>query len=128
MPCRPWRAPRRWMTAYNLGLIEDRLGQAEAAVEHLETALAIGVPHSRYRLLTRLWLARNTYRQGRTAETRQHLALMRRQVDGLRDWRVVFESEQATPLREMLEPDVSLAEQLLDTNAPLALLDRASDR
>jgi tetratricopeptide (TPR) repeat protein len=122
------RAPRRWMTAYNLGLIEDRLGNAEAAVEHLEKALAVGRLHSRYRLLTQLWLARNTYRQGRTDKARQHLALMRQQADGVRDWRMVFESDQAAPLRELLQPDVDLAEHLLDTHAPLDLLDRAPDR
>lgn len=113
------REPKNWMALYNMGLIADRLGQSEQAVTYLENALAAGVPHSRYRLLTRLWLARNHYRQGNMEIAQQQLDLMSKQRDGLEDWQIVFESEQAAPLRHLLEADVSLAQQILENNASL---------
>ncbi|MBN1200431.1 MAG: hypothetical protein JXJ20_01120 [Anaerolineae bacterium] len=114
--------PRQWLTAYNLGMIEDRLGQAAAAVEHLNMALAAGLPHSRYRLLTHLWLARNHYRQGHIETTHTQIDLLRKQARGLNDWQIVLESDQAAPLRRLLGADVRLAEQLLTDEAPLELL------
>jgi tetratricopeptide (TPR) repeat protein len=119
------RDSRGWMAAYNLGLIEDRLADAEEAIQHLERALSVGIPHSRYRLLARLWLARNHYRQGRTEAARQQLERMRKQASGVRDWRVIFESEHAAALRALLEADVTLAQQLLSGEAPLEALDGA---
>jgi tetratricopeptide (TPR) repeat protein len=113
------REPRRWITAYNLGMIEDRLGEAAPAVEHLELALAAGIPHSRERLLTRLWLARNHYRQDKSDEARWQLGLMRKEADGVQAWRVVLASEQAAPLCSLLEADVALARRLLDGKASL---------
>jgi tetratricopeptide (TPR) repeat protein len=119
------RGPGRWMPAYNLGMIEDRLGHADAAAGYLEKALAAGLPHRRYRLLARLWLARSYYRQGRADDARAQIALMRQQASGLREWRVIFQSEQAAPLRGLLEADADLAEQLLNAEAPLEALGSA---
>ena len=116
------REPRRWLPAYTLGMIEDRLGDAASAVKHLEQAWDAGIPHSRHRLLVRLWLARNTYRLGHPDAAQQHIDRMREQVEGLRDWQLVFESEQAAALRALLEDDVHLAQQLLDSQAPLEML------
>jgi tetratricopeptide (TPR) repeat protein len=112
------RDSRGWTAAYNLGLIEDRLAEAEEAVKHLELALSVGIPHRRYRLLARLWLARNHYRRGRTESARQQLEQMRKQAGGLRDWQVIFESEHAAALRALLEADVTLAQRLLSGEAP----------
>ena len=107
------RGPDQWMGVYNLGLIEDRLGMAAEAIQHLEQALRLGVPESRYRLLTRLWLARNYARQGQPDAASAQLGLLREQAAGLQDWLVVFESEQAAALRGMLEADVRLAEAII---------------
>ncbi len=93
------RDPGQWMGAYNLGLIEDRLGLAAEAIQHLERALDLGVPQSRYRLLTRLWLARNYARQGQPDAARAQLDLLREQTAGLRDWQIVFESAAGRPQR-----------------------------
>jgi Tfp pilus assembly protein PilF len=107
------------MASYNAGLIADRLRQAEQAVMHLENALTAGIPHSRYRLLTRLWLARNHYRQGNIEIAQQQLDLMSNHRDGLEDWQIVLASEQAAPLRRLLEADVHLAESILEHEASL---------
>jgi len=116
------RDPSGWMAAYNLGLIEDRRGASEAVVEHVRHALAAGISHSRYRLLARLWLARAFYRQGQTDAAREQIDQMHKQAAGLREWRVVFESEQASALRGMLEGDVQLAHQLIEGHASLEAL------
>ncbi len=110
------RDPRHWMTAYNLGLIADRLADARRALEALEHALAAGIPHSRYRLLAHLWLARNHRRLDQPGEATHHLDRLRREVGGLREWALVFQSEQAAPLRAMLEDDVQLAQRLIDSD------------
>jgi Tfp pilus assembly protein PilF len=112
-------APHQWLTAYNLGMIEDRHGDAEAAITHLEQALTAGLPHSRYRLLTRLWLARNYYRTGQRDTARQQIDAMREQAGGLDEWRVVLDSEQAAALRDLLAGDVALAERVLDGDVSL---------
>ncbi len=116
------RAPHEWMPAYNLGMIEDRLRNAASAVEHLERAVSMGLPHSRYRLLARLWLARNTYRQGQRDAAADHIAHLRKQASGVQDWHAILQSPQAAPLRQMLEKDVLLAERLLAEDADLSLL------
>ena len=116
------KQPGQWMPLYNLGMIEDRLKDAESAIAHLESALKMGLPHSRYRLMARLWLARSAYRQGDTAAAEQQVALMRKQANGLREWQTIFQSEQAAPLRGLLEDDVHLAERLLEPDASLELL------
>ena len=113
------RAPHAWMVAYNLGLIEDRLGEAAAAVQHLEHALHVGISHRRYRLLAHLWLARNYKRQGQTAEADDHLASMRRFEAGVQDWTLIMNSDQAAPLRNLLRSDVVLAQRLLAGQASL---------
>ncbi len=116
------RDPFGWMTAYNLGMIEDRLGASEDVVDHVQRALAAGIPHSRYRLLARLWLARSYYRLGQRDAAREQVEQMRKQAAGLRDWHAVFESEQAAALRGMLEDDVQRAQQFVDGHARLELL------
>jgi len=119
------RDPGQWMGAYNLGLIEDRLGLAAEAIQHLERALDLGVPQSRYRLLTRLWLARNYARQGEPDAARAQLDLLREQTAGLRDWQMVFESEQAAALRGLLEADVRLAQAIIEGEDRLDRLEPA---
>jgi tetratricopeptide (TPR) repeat protein len=117
------RQPGQWMPLYNLGMIEDRLNDAESAITHLENAFSAGIPHSRYRLLARLWLARSAYRQGDIPAAEQQIALMRRQANGLREWQTIFQSDQAASLRRLLEADVNLADRLLEPDADLELLD-----
>ncbi|MBN1564420.1 MAG: tetratricopeptide repeat protein [Anaerolineae bacterium] len=118
------KQPGQWMPLYNLGMIEDRLKDSDAVREHLEAALKMGLPHSRYRLLAHLWLARAAYRRGDMAATEQHLAALRQQANSLDEWQTIFASKQAAPLRRLLEADVKLAKRLLEPDAQLELLDR----
>ncbi|MBN1679124.1 MAG: tetratricopeptide repeat protein [Anaerolineae bacterium] len=116
------REPRLWLAAYNLGMINDRLGQSGAALKYLEAAWAIGLPHDRYRLLARLWMARSAYRQGQADAAREHITWMQKHRGGIDDWLLVFESEQAAPLRRLLETDVLLAQQIVNGAASLDAL------
>ncbi len=110
---------RGWMAAYNLGLIEDRQGSAEAAVKVLEAALKSGIPHRHYRLLARLWLARNYHRLGHDEDASKQIMLLRKEKKGLRQWQVILESEQGAVLRDLLEYDVQLAQQLVESQATI---------
>jgi tetratricopeptide (TPR) repeat protein len=111
-----------WAAAYNLGLIEDRLRDSEAVIDHLQTALTSGLP-DRYQLLARLWLARNYHRLGRDDLAEKEIALLRKEKKGLREWQVILDSDQGTVLRDLLERDVKLAQELLESRVTLAALD-----
>ncbi|NDJ76897.1 MAG: tetratricopeptide repeat protein [Chloroflexi bacterium] len=119
------REPNQWLPAYNLGMIEDRRGNAAAAVEHLESAVAAGLPHSRYWLLTRLWLTRNYFRLEKVDHARRQVELMQRHISGLTDWQTVLASDQAAPLRPLLAEDIRLAKQLLAGETPSDVFDNS---
>jgi len=112
-----------WMAAYELGWIEDLQGSAESAVTYLERAFASGIPESRFRLLTRLWLARNYHRLGRDEDARKQIALMRKETKGLREWHAILESEPGVMMRNLYSDDISLAQQLLKAETTLEALD-----
>jgi tetratricopeptide (TPR) repeat protein len=114
---------RGWMAAYALGLIEDRQGHAELAVEHLKAALTSSIPHSRFRLLARLWLARNYHRLGCDDDAGKQIMLLRKEKKGLREWQVILESDQSALLRDLLEHDLQLAQQFVESEATLEALD-----
>lgn len=117
------RDANNWAAAYDLGLIEDRQGSADAAVTALEAALKAGIPHSRFRLLARLWLARSYHRLGRDDDAEKQIALLRREKKGLREWQTILESDQGAVLRDLLEYDVQLAQELVESEGTLAALD-----
>jgi tetratricopeptide (TPR) repeat protein len=106
------REPTYWVAPYNLGMIEDRLGESEAAIQHLSAVLQGGLPDSRHRLLTYLWLARAHYRLGQTGQADEALAKLKRETKGLQEWEIIFKDEQAEVLRKVLEEDVRLAERV----------------
>lgn len=107
------REKAHWVAAYNLGMIEDRLGKWAEAAEHLKRALDAGIADSRHRLLAHLWIARAQFALGRQDEAQTALEAMKREKRGLREWKVIFASEQAEVLREVLLADVDLAEKLV---------------
>ena len=106
------REPGDWIAAYNLGMIEDRMELWPDAITHLQAALQVGIPESRHRLLTHLWIARAEARTGGDAVG--EIALMKREKSGLNEWKTMFENDAAAMLRKVLETDVALAEQLID--------------
>ncbi|HML20476.1 MAG TPA: tetratricopeptide repeat protein [Aggregatilinea sp.] len=116
--------PQSWLPAYNLGMIEDRLDDPAQAVEHLQAALKAGLPHRRYHVLVRLWLARSYVRLGQREEAGRQVEALRAAREALNDWNLVFESEQAALLRALMEPDVRLAERLVQGSAGLEVLER----
>lgn len=105
--------PENWVAPYNLGMIEDRIGQTADAITHLQDALRVKIPESRHRLLTHFWLARAYSRQNQKSEAESELDALRREKSGLSEWKTVFESEQAIVLMTFLGLDVALAEGLI---------------
>lgn len=116
--------PDQWVAAYNLGMIEERLEHSSEALQHLAQALKSGIPDSRHRLLTYLWTARAHYRLGAQAEAEAALQGMKRERTGLREWKTIFESEQAAVLRNVLQADVELAGRLVEGEDSLEALAR----
>lgn len=102
-------APDDWVAFYNLGMIEDRLRQSDAAIEHLQKALALGVPEARHRLLVYLYLVRAYTRLGDQSAAEGAVAELKRQRGGLEEWQKILEHEEAATLRAVLGEDVQLA-------------------
>lgn len=115
-------APDEWVAAYNLGMIEDRLGQADAAITHLNEALAAKVPDARHRLLIYFYLVRAYSRLNDTANAETQLAHLKKQRDGLREWQTILGSDQAQTLRDVIEADVQTAEALIDGTLSVSAL------
>ncbi len=105
-------APDEWVALYNLGMIEDRLGMATEAVEHLQKALALKVPDARHRLLIYLYLARAYARLGDAAAAQDAAIQVRKHRNGLEEWEKLLESDQAETLRDALGDDVGAAAEL----------------
>ena len=107
------------MAAYNLGLIEDRLSESEAAIRHLQSALAARIPDSRHRLLAHLYLLRANLRLGDRRPAEAALAAMKREKAGLEEWQVIMSADEAAALRAVLQEDIELARQLMMDEAGL---------
>ncbi len=115
-----------WVAPYNLGMVEEKIGQYEPAIEHLREALKVGIPESRHKMLVYLWLARAHVQLGQMDEAAKDLTLLKREQGGLREWQTLFESEQAAVLKAVMEKDVTLAEQLI--NGELSLKDLQTEQ
>ncbi|MFQ3535154.1 MAG: tetratricopeptide repeat protein [Aggregatilineales bacterium] len=113
--------PNHWVAAYNLGMIADRMGKWAEAIEYLKRALTAKIPDSRHRLLTYLWLLRAYAFTDEEEGAYEALAALQSEKRGLREWQIIFESEQAATLRRILSEDVALAEQLAECDQSAAL-------
>lgn len=111
------REPDFWVAPYNLGMIEDRLDNSQAVIEHLNIVLNRGLPDSRHRLLTYFWLARAYYRLGDSAQSEKMLDKMMHEKAGLKEWTIILEDEQASTLRGVLADDVELARAVIEDHA-----------
>jgi tetratricopeptide (TPR) repeat protein len=115
-------APQDWVTAYNLGMIEDRLHQSQSAIEHLQQALTLKVPDTRHRLLIHFYLARAYSRLGNTADAKNQINAIKQHKSGLEEWRTILDSDQAETLRAVLGDDVQAAQDLVDGKLDVAAL------
>lgn len=106
-------APGEWVALYNLGMIEDRIGDSDAVVDHLESALTLKVPDARHRLLIHFYLVRAHVRLGNTEATLEQLQKLKRHSDGLEEWQTILASPQAGTLREVIGADIELANKLI---------------
>ncbi len=107
-------APDEWVAVYNLGMIEDRLNMPRQAVEHLDRALAIGVPDSRHRLLIHLYRARAWTRLNDRAQAAGAVESLKAERRALKEWRKLLGAPQAGALRDVLAPDIEAAAALIE--------------
>ncbi len=107
-------APNEWVAAYNLGMIEDRTGDAKSAAVHLQQALDAKVPDSRHRLLIYLYLARAHVRLAQTEQANNAIHQLKKHKGGLNEWEVILQSEQADTLRQVIEPDITQIQAIID--------------
>ena len=110
-------APDEWVAAYNLGMIEDRLGESDAVIRHINAALAANIPESRHRLLALLYLWRAKARLGDATGADNALESLRRQRVGLEEWQVIMRADEATALRAALADDIEQARRLIKDEA-----------
>jgi tetratricopeptide (TPR) repeat protein len=107
-------ASTEWVTAYNLGMIEDRLKLSQEVIDHLRIALKLKVPDARHRLLIHLYLTRAYSRMGNMEAAKHEVKSLARHQGGLNEWQVLLQSDQAQTLRDVIEDDVKTAEALID--------------
>ncbi|QPC80725.1 hypothetical protein G4Y79_13490 [Phototrophicus methaneseepsis] len=106
-------APDEWVTAYNVGLLQDRLHHPEQVLEFLGPRLTAHVPDSRHRLLIALYKMRAYARLGDLTAAEAELPHMRHEKGGLNEWQRILASDQAATLRDNFAEDVALADALL---------------
>lgn len=107
-------APDEWVAAYNLGMIEDRLGRSRDVINHLDEALKLKIKDARHRALIHFYRVRAYARLGDDDATSNALAELKRERRGLDEWTQILQSDQAQTLREVLAQDVEAARQLAD--------------
>jgi tetratricopeptide (TPR) repeat protein len=107
-------APQDWVALYNLGMIEDRLGQPNQVVRHLEAALLLGVKDTRHRALIHFYLLRAHSQIGDLTAAKTALDALKRHRAGIEEWEKILESDQAETLRRVLGADIEQAAELLN--------------
>src|SRR5690606_21834819 len=95
-------------------MIEDRLQMPREALEHLDKAIAVGVPDARHRLLIHLYRARAWMRLNDRAQADAALADMQAERKAVKEWHTLLNAQQADALREVVAADVEAAEALLN--------------
>lgn len=115
-------APGEWVALYNLGMIQDRLGQSEAVIDSLTGAAAHKVPDARHRVLIDLYLTRAYARLGRHDEAAAQFDVLRKRQAGLDEWQKLLTSDQADTLKAALGDDIAAAAGLLDGTITLEML------
>ncbi|MCY3977661.1 MAG: hypothetical protein OXG23_06145 [Chloroflexi bacterium] len=106
-------APKEWVAAYNLGMIEERLGLDESAARHLSDALELEIPDSRHRLLVHLYLWRIHCRRADNESAREAWTALKREKAGLEEWQVIMSADEAHALRDVLSGDIEEARRLI---------------
>ena len=107
-------APEEWVTAYNLGMIEDRLADHAAVIRHLTRALELKIPDSRHRLLTHLYLNRAYQGLGKRDAAARALVALKSEGAGLEEWQVIMSADEAQALRDVLKDDIESARRLIE--------------
>lgn len=115
-------APDDWVTAYNLGMIYDRLNDSPAVIDALTVKLKTRLPDARHRQLVNLYLVRAYCKTGQLDHAAQALEALKQDKRALREWELLMADAGATTLREVLAQDVAAVRALLDGTLTLEAL------
>jgi len=107
-------APDQWVIAFNLGMIEDRADNPQAALDYLDQAVANKIPEAHYRFLTHFYRARSYARLGDMPAAEDAARQVKAHGGGLNQWQMILQSDQADTLRDVLEVDINTAEALFN--------------
>jgi hypothetical protein len=107
-------APQDWVTAYNMGMIQDRLRDSQAVLDSLTQKLNGKVADARHRLLIDLYVLRAYARLGNFANAQNTLTQLKRHKNGLREWELLLGEQNASVLRDVLSDDINLLRQLMN--------------
>jgi len=113
-------APDEWVAVYNLGMIEDRLRQSNRVIEHLDEAIALKIPDSRHRLLVHLYRVRAYMRLGDEQSAQTAFDDLKQEKTGLEEWQVIMSADEAKALRDVLEADIQLIDDLVSGDKQLS--------
>lgn len=115
-----------WVTAYNLGMIEDRLRDSESALKHLDHALTNKIPDPRHLLLIHLYRARALARLGQLDQAGEAITEIKSNGSALKQWRKLLEDPQAGALREVLGDDIEMVYALIEGRSDVMTLAKGS--
>ena len=105
--------PDNWVPLYNLGLINDRLGDSAAVIEYLSQAFDVKISDGRQRLLAHLYMARAYKRQGNLESAQAEVKQFEAMWKALEDLEKLLADEQSAPLAAVIEEDVKAARALM---------------
>jgi hypothetical protein len=83
-------------------------------LQHLDSALEIGVPDARHRLLIHLYRARAWARLRDDLKARAAVDSLKSERRALKEWRKLLDAPQAETLRAVLAADVEAAKALIE--------------
>jgi hypothetical protein len=112
-------APKDWVTAYNLGMIQDRLKDSSAVLDSLKTKLTAKVPDYRHRLLIQFYILRAYSRLSQFEDAKNALKELKVNTSGLQEWEHLLAQNNAKILRDILADDVKTIKELVQGNSTI---------
>lgn len=98
---------------HDLALIEDRLSNHQAVINHIDHALERGLHESRLLLLAYLWQARAYAALGQLEEAEAALKQVAQQKRGLKEWQNILQDPQSETVRHVYADDIHVAERVV---------------
>lgn len=98
---------------HDLALIEDRLGNSQAVINHIDNAIESGLRESRLLLLGYLWQARAYHHLDQIEDAEAALQRVAQQKRGFKEWKQIIADPQSDAVRHIYADDIKLAERVV---------------